>query len=69
MNCKDCKWWEKKAYTLNPEWGECELTKTEDEKQLHKESMAATYDGEWFPNALECSPDFGCVQFEVKNEL
>lgn len=61
-NCRDCKHWGD-LWRENGR-GVCELTRVVRDKPKHPESLAiADVD---YVGSLLTSPDFGCVQWEVK---
>jgi len=62
MNCKDCKYWNSDmagGELDKPVLGRCEWFK--DEK-------AFVQDGSDYRTARFTMPDYGCVQFEVKDD-
>ena len=66
--CKDCKWWE--LLQEKDGWGECLMALTKNGAAEQEDTLAVAYapldDVRW--GVLATAPDFGCVQFENKNE-
>jgi hypothetical protein len=46
--------------------GVCMLTETASGEPVYRESLAQVWDGDHYLAMLVTAPDFGCVQFEVK---
>ena len=62
--CKDCEHWG--DFWRENGWGECQLTTVKRDKPTHPKSLAIV-EVDW-AGGLLTSPDFGCVQFEVKSK-
>ena len=74
--CKDCKWWNHIADTWAHErgWGACDALSS-DVETVAPLAMSKNFDfdrREWEPdrwsNTIHTAPDFGCVQFEAKEQ-
>jgi len=63
--CRNCKHW--RADADGDGWGICERTWCSNGKPEDKNSLAHAYDGDSYYGMLECRPEFGCVQYEVKD--
>ena len=57
--CDGCKWWEHPSNNTDPGFGQCLKEDTGDAPQL----ISSIY-GE----GVQTTPDFGCVQWEAKEE-
>lgn len=65
--CATCKWWQGKD-EFRKGWRYCELASSWDAEPLHEEALAF---GVHAPDArvgVVTSPDFGCVQWEAKDD-
>jgi hypothetical protein len=70
--CRDCKW--------RKEDGECEMTvngwqsdkigqEHQPQKPLHPESLSCAQDDERYKAWLEVQPNFGCIQWQKREEV
>jgi len=57
-NCKDCKWWGRRANRKKVEWRVCNFLDREPGSLLEG----------WYGDALCTAATFGCVHFEPKPE-
>lgn len=77
--CRDCKWWEQDSAILTAfEWGSCAMTGQRFDIDYdpapvdHPESKALADSGTRIDGVVEVwlntAPDFGCVQFQPKEQ-
>lgn len=64
--CKTCKWWHKEPCTKD--WGHCTKTAVDEGKPVCPDSKAQAWDVEGFYTVLQTREDFGCVQWEAREE-
>jgi len=65
-HCSDCRWWTDYP-NADPNQKFCALTETRDYEPLHPESRALPAGAGAHWKRLETRPDFGCVQWEAKD--
>ena len=73
--CKDCRWWTQWPADPPRAWGDCRIAESEDAgtpviprvASGQTRALARGYGGA--DAYLETLPDFGCVQFEAKEEM
>jgi hypothetical protein len=65
MKCADCKHWSK---TYDIQWGSCVRAQSEGGNPMDTKTLAWAADMEQFQGVLYTHENFGCVQFEKRDE-
>ena len=66
-HCRDCEWWDPLDDDTDP-FGVCWLAASIDGHARESASLAYAIDGEGYAAALRTRAEFGCVQFEAREE-
>lgn len=67
--CKTCRWWEPSDHKATPQgYRECRLTLTSNNRHEYPQTLAFSLDDEYYAALLVTAPDFGCVQWEQKED-
>ncbi|MFA4974556.1 MAG: hypothetical protein WC683_18265 [bacterium] len=67
--CEPCRWWDADKVYRVAGWGKCGLAESDCSYAIYKRSLAVAQDYEGYRAHLETRHDFGCVQWEAKDEL
>lgn len=78
--CRDCRWWTPGVVTPNAlhmealseaaerGWGLCLLTGSRSNEPEHETTAAFVIEGDRYEGALITAPEFGCTQFQAREE-
>lgn len=68
-HCKVCKHWERKPwidYSFKG-WGYCGMMKIDGDEPMHSGTLAVVEGDNYHIMQVMTAPDFGCVQFQTRD--